>query len=55
MLNLTLTLEQIQTIADALVEMPFKKSASLIAEITKQVNEQQKPRIVETEPDQDAA
>lgn len=41
--TITLTREHLQTVANALAEMPFKASAPVIAEINKQVVEQDKP------------
>jgi hypothetical protein len=39
--NLQLTPEQLQVISAALLEMPFKMAAPLIAEINKQLRQQQ--------------
>lgn len=41
--SIQLTLEQWQVIGDALGDLPFKKSALLIAELNKQINDQNKP------------
>lgn len=53
--SLTLTMEQVQLIANALAEQPFKISAPLISQIQKQVSEQSRPQAVEAEPMLDAA
>jgi hypothetical protein len=43
-----LTIEQWQIIGAALGEMPFKTSAPVLAELNKQLQEQNKPTAVET-------
>jgi len=45
--TLELTQEQLQVIAAALQELPFKHAAPLVAEINKQVSGQNKPQAVE--------
>lgn len=46
--SIQLTLEQWQIIGAALGDQPFKTSAPVIAELNRQIAEQNKPTIVET-------
>jgi hypothetical protein len=45
--TITLTQEQWAVIGAALAEMPFKHAAPVVAELNKQVAEQQKPKAEE--------
>ena len=45
--TLTLTQDQLQVIAAALMELPMKHAAPVVQEINKQIAEQMKPQAVE--------
>jgi hypothetical protein len=46
--NIQLTMEQWQIIGTALGDQPFKISAPIIAELNRQIQEQNKPELVGT-------
>jgi len=43
--TLTVTDQELLVLSEALGELPFKKSASLISVLQKQVNEQNQPKV----------